>query len=108
MIGAWFLSFVIIGAGSFRSGQGMPAPVRLIKTSALWTILAVISEGSAQVAAALSGGLLIALFLKELPAIQGQAGTAQQNAQAQTAAVSATSLSSNLGTIASGAALGAV
>jgi hypothetical protein len=72
LVGTWFLAFLMIGWKSFQDAQklpnaslidGFPQPSRLIKTSVVWTILGVISEGSPKLAATLGAGLLVPLFL---------------------------------------------
>lgn len=61
-IGSWVLAFVLIAWTSFSKGQGMPQPVRLIKASAVWTILGLVSEASPKLAGIMGMGLLIPLF----------------------------------------------
>ena len=61
-IGSWVLALAMISWASFSHKQGMPQPVRLIKTSAVWTILGVVSEASPKLAGIMGMGLLIPLF----------------------------------------------
>lgn len=90
--GTWVIAIAIISWSSFHQNLGMPQPVRLIKTSAVWTLLSVVGEAAPQVAGVMSLGMLAGLFLMEtgnLGLVSGaQALPSQQQAQAQTAAIS--------------------
>ena len=61
-IGSWVLAFAMIAWASFSQKKGMPAPAQLIKASAVWTILGIVSEGAPKLAGLMGMGLLIPLF----------------------------------------------
>jgi len=61
-IGSWVLAFAMIAWSSFSQGAGMPAPSKIIKASAVWTILGIVSEGAPKLAGIMGMGLLIPLF----------------------------------------------
>jgi hypothetical protein len=91
-IGSWVLAFILITWASFHQGQGMPQPVRLIKTCAVWTILALVSEASPKLAGIMGMGMMIPLWYLT----QAKPGTSPN----------ATSASSAIGNIASGVITG--
>jgi hypothetical protein len=61
-IGSWVLAFVLITWASFSQKKGMPPPAQIIKASAVWTILGIVSEGAPKLAGLMGMGLLIPLF----------------------------------------------
>jgi hypothetical protein len=61
-VGSWVLAFAVITWTSFSQKKGMPLPAQVIKTSAVWTILGVVSEASPKLAGLMGMGLLIPLF----------------------------------------------
>lgn len=73
IIGTWVMAFGIIIWSGFSLGtnfgttqtpvKGFPPPSRLVKTSLVWSLLAVLSEASAPFAAVFSVGMLAGLAI---------------------------------------------
>lgn len=98
IIGTWVMGFLIIGYSSFHQGKGMPQPIRLVKLSAVWTLLTVLGEAAPQLGGIMSVGMLVGLFMMET----GNLGFTQgkQTQQAQLAAQQQTAALSSLGSLA--------
>jgi hypothetical protein len=60
VLGSWLGAVVMVVWRSFNNKTGAPAPSTLIKVNIAWSILAMLSDVSSDIAGALSVGLLIA------------------------------------------------
>ena len=98
IIGTWVMGFLIIGYSSFHQGKGMPKPVRLVKMSAVWTLLTVLGEAAPQLGGIMSVGMLVGLFMMETGNLGFTSGAQTQEAQA--AAQQQTAALAQLGSVA--------
>jgi hypothetical protein len=99
-VGSYVLAIVLLTWLSFSSGKGMPQPVRIVKTTVVWTILAVISDGSPKMAAILGYSFLPPLFFLA----QSGSGT-QSTAQETPLQVSPSPASGDLASLATTGAI---
>lgn len=76
-VGTWVLALIIITWINVVQGRTLPKPSQIIKTTAVYTILAVVAEGSPKLAGVLGLGLLVPLFLLTQGKTPAQAQQAQ-------------------------------
>lgn len=89
-VGTWVLALIIVTWINISQKKSLPQPSQIIKTTAVFTILSVISEASPKLAGVMGLGLLIPLFL----ITQGRTPSQAQQSQplTQTASSSVASL----------------